>query len=161
MEINQCDKFIELLTKAVNNHAIYVWGAQGELVKDLLAGERLKLMEPNPKNYERVKNHIAMLDYYGWLTKKTRAYDCSGLQCYCLSKAGREDIGFDLTADQLIKRYKKVSQPSMGCLVHRPGHIGAFIGFNNVIEAKGRDYGVVVSPFNASEWTDYANPFTS
>lgn len=157
--INQSEKYIELLTKAVNNHAIYVWGAQGELVKDLLASGNLKNMEPNPKNFDRVKQHIAMLDFYGWLTKKTRAYDCSGLVCYCLVKAGREESGFDLTADQLAKRYRKVEQPTFGSLLHRPGHIGTYIGFNNLIEAKGRDYGVVVSPFKASDWTDYCNPF--
>ena len=39
------DKFISLLVKAVNNHAIYLWSAQGEKVIDLSEEEIIKKWE--------------------------------------------------------------------------------------------------------------------
>ena len=39
------DKFISLLIKAVNNHAIYLWSAQGEKVIDLSEEEIIDLMK--------------------------------------------------------------------------------------------------------------------
>lgn len=154
------DKFISLLVKAVNNHAIYLWSAQGEKVANL-SEEDIRKMETSETNANRVLRHISLLKFYNWLTSKTKAYDCSGLVCHCLASCGRESINFDLCADDLIKRYKKVDYPTAGCLVHRKGHIGVYIGYDNIIEAKGRDYGVVVSPFYRTEWEDFADPFAA
>ena len=155
------DKFISLLVKAVNNHAIYLWSAQGEKVIDLSEEEIKMKYETSEANAKRVINHINMLKQYNWLTSKTKAYDCSGLVCHCLSSCKRESENFDLCADDLIKRYKKVDYPTAGCLVHRKGHIGVYIGYDNIIEAKGRDYGVIVSPFYRTEWEDFCNPFAT
>ena len=153
-------KFLSLLRKAVNNHAIYVWGAQGQrVIKDLTA-DIIKQMETSEKNADRVLRHIAMLEANNWLTTKTKAYDCSGLLCHCLEACGRESANFDLCADDLYYKYPKGVTLKEGCLVHRKGHIGAYIGNGYIIEAKGRDYGVVVSPFYRTEWDrEYAYPF--
>ena len=99
------DKFISLLVKAVNNHAIYLWSAQGEKVIDLSEEEIKMKYETSEANAKRVINHINMLKQYNWLTSKTKAYDCSGLICHCLSSCKRESENFDLCADDLIKRY--------------------------------------------------------
>lgn len=157
--MDKVDKYIKLLTQAVNNHAIYLWGAQGEKVLSL-SEDDIYRKETSRNNAERVIRYCKMLDEYGWLTKKTRAYDCSGLVCYCLVKAGVEEKGFDLTADDLFKRYPKKSILHYGVLLHRKGHIGTYIGNKHLIEAKGRDYGVVVSPYNSDEWDlEFADPF--
>lgn len=155
----QRDKYINYLVKAVDHHAIYLWGAQGQKVKDLTPQEICK-MENSENNAERVLNHIELLKKYGWLTSKTKAYDCSGLVCFCLTLAGREPSGFDITADRLFTRYPHTKELVPGVLIHRSGHIATYIGYNSLIEAKGRDYGVVVSPFYPKDWDkEYANPF--
>ena len=41
--MQQRDKFISLLIKAVNNHAIYLWSAQGEKVIDYTDTSELKI----------------------------------------------------------------------------------------------------------------------
>lgn len=157
--MDNVDKFIKLLRNAVNNHAIYLWGAQGEKVLSL-SEDVIYRMENSRQNAERVIRYCKMLDEMGWLTKKTKAYDCSGLVCYCLIKAGVEKAGFDITADDLYKKYPKTSILHYGVLLHRKGHIGVYIGNKHLIEAKGRDYGVVVSPYNSDEWDlEFADPF--
>ena len=158
--MSQKSKYISLLVKAVNNHAIYLWGAQGQKVNKDLTEDIIRKMETSEENANRVIRHIQMLEAYGWLTSKTKAYDCSGLVCYCLIACGREAQGFDATADQLFHKYPKVAILREGCLIHRKGHIATYIGYGYLIEDKGRDYGVVVSPFKADEWDkEYAYPF--
>lgn len=141
-------------------HSIYIWGAQGELVNQL-SNLKIRAMEQNESTYLRVINFINMLRCYSMLSSKTRAFDCSGLICWALVMAGVEKEGFDMTSDDLAKRYPKTKKLRKGCLVHRPGHIGAYIGYNHIVESKGRDYGVVISPFDSRDWDDtYADPFT-
>lgn len=72
------DKFISLLVKAVNRHAIYLRGGQGEKVINL-SEEDIRRMETSETNAKRVIRHINLLKLYNWLTSKTKAYDCSGL----------------------------------------------------------------------------------
>lgn len=154
-------KFLKLLSNAVKNFAVYIWGGQGQLVRGLTK-EKIYEMELSPEHADRVIKHIEMKNKYGFINKKTRAYDCSGLICYCLVKCGREEKGFDTNADGLFKRYPRQKEIAIGCLVHRPRHIGAYIGYGYLIESKGREYGVVISPFKKEEWdAEYANPWVN
>lgn len=153
------DKAVNTAVKLVNNHCIYLWSAQGQKVKNLSTGDIYR-METNETNAKAVLERIQMQDAIGWNTSKTKAFDCSGAMCYILAKIGREPAGFDATADQLAKRYPSRLEPVRGCLVHRPGHIGMYIGDGYLMEAKGRKYGVVISPFIAKEWDSvYPDPF--
>ena len=155
------EKFLYYLTKAAKRHDPYIWGAQGEKVKRLTKTQ-IKNMETSETNYERVMQYIAMLISFRWLTKRVRAFDCSGLVCFYLVKVGREGKDFDMTADNLAKRYPLSSELKPGMLLHRSGHIAVYMGHSHLIEAKGRDYGVVVSPFIKSEWdSTYADPFAN
>ena len=157
--MSQKSKYLSLLRKACDNHAIYIWGGQGESVLLDLSDETIYKMETSKENAERVIRHINMLKDNGWLTRKTKAYDCSGLICYCLWKCGREEQ-FDKCADDLFNSYKHGYSLRAGCLIHRKGHIATYIGNRYLIEAKGRDYGVVVSPFDYTDWDkEYAYPF--
>lgn len=154
-------RFIKLLMKMVKYHSIYLWGAQGELVNQL-STETIINMETSEKNALRVIDFIALLNAFGMVKKETRAFDCSGLICWCLVLVGKETQGFDTTADGLFAKYKHTTKLRRGVLVHRKGHIGCYIGYNHVIEAKGRDYGVVISPYNASDWDkEFADPWAS
>ena len=152
------DKFINTLLSAVNNHGIYLWGGQGEKALSLSDSDIYK-RETSNENANRVIRYIRFLNEFGWLTKKTRAFDCSGLVCYALVKAGIEKKGFDDTADGLFKRYPHTVTLHEGSLLHRKGHIGVYLGYNHLIEAKGRDYGVCVSPYYSEDWDkEFANP---
>lgn len=153
------DKAVNTACKIVSNHCAYIWGAQGQKLKEL-DNETIFKMETSPDNARTVINYINMLTTHGWLTGKSKAFDCSGLVCYVLAKIGREAADFDMAADQLAKRYPARLAPVQGCLVHRPGHVGIYIGDSYLIEAKGRKWGVVVSPFIAKEWDSvYPDPF--
>lgn len=155
------EKFLRYLRLAVRHHCVYIWGAQGQKVAPLTEDD-IRKMETSEKNVNRVIQFIMMLDWLGWLTKKTLAFDCSGLICYYLSKVGRENKGFDMRADDLYNHYPKSEILEPGMLVHRSGHIGVYIGYNHVIEARGRDWGVVPSPFNKEDWDKlYANPWVA
>ena len=155
------EKFIKLLSWAVKNHCIYLWGAQGEKVKDL-PNEKIYKMETSRENAGRVIYLIAVFNAFGWISSKTRAFDCSGLICYCLVKCGLEARGFDMSADALAARYTRTNKLKPGVLLHRKGHIACYIGYKHLIEAKGRDYGVVISPYNPEEWeSTFPDPFAA
>ena len=153
------DKFIELAGKIVSNHGVYIWGAQGQRVNKLTPSD-IRSMETSIDNATAVLDLINAYDRLGYVDNKCKAFDCSGLVCYLLTKIGREPAGFDMTADGLAQRYKSRSQAVPGCLLHRKGHIAIYIGDNHLIEAKGRKWGVVVSPFVPNEWDkSYPDPF--
>ena len=143
----------------VRYHSIYLWGAQGQLVNQLTETDIIK-METSVTNATRVISFVNLLKSFNMVKKFTRAFDCSGLICWALVMCRRENEGFDITADELFKRYPHVKTLTPGVLVHRSGHIGCYMGHNHVIEAKGRDWGVVITPFDKDEWDqEYANPW--
>lgn len=157
--MNACEVVVKTAAKIVDNNAIYLWGAQGEKVKKLTL-EDIRRMETNEANAKAVFERIQMLDSLGLLNSKNRAFDCSGLLCWLLIKAGIEKAGFDLCADALFERYKKTPILKIGCILHRKGHVGLYVGNNYLIEAKGRKYGVCISPFVVTDWERvYAYPY--
>lgn len=155
------EKFLKLLLYAYKMHDPYLWGAQGELVNQL-TDQKIYDMEISNENALRVIRFIKMLKQYGLVKKYTRAFDCSGLVCYCLVKCGRERKGFDTKADNLFALYPHSKKIAEGMLVHRRGHIAVYIGYGHVIEARGRDWGVVISPYDSKDWDmEFADPFTN
>lgn len=154
-------KFVKLLVKMARYHSIYLWGGQGELVSQL-SNDYIRSHESSEKNALRVIDFISMLNAFGMVKSETRAFDCSGLICWALVQVGREKAGFDIIANDLAKRYPKTTRLKRGVLVHREGHIGCYIGYNHIVEARGRDWGVVISPFNPKEWDkEFADPWAS
>lgn len=157
--LTQRDKFLNTAKKILDNHGIYLWGGQGEKVLSLTF-EDIRKKETSADNARKVWSRICIEDKLGWLTNKTKAFDCSGYVCYCLVKSGREDKGFDINADGLAKRYPKTEKLTEGCLLHRSNHIGIYIGDGFLLEAKGRNYGITLSPYNYKEWDlTFANPW--
>lgn len=153
------EKVINTACKIVENHCGYIWGAQGEKLAKLTP-EDIGRMETSPANAEKVIRYINMLAAHGWLTSKSKAFDCSGLICYILVKCGIEKPGFDMTADGLANRYPRRAVIRPGVLLHRPGHIAIYIGNNYLVEAKGRVWGVCVSPYVPKEWeSTFPDPF--
>lgn len=153
------EKLIELAKKMVKYHCIYLWSAQGQHVCKLTCA-KIRKMELSGAEAARVMRRIADIMAQGFYSGNTRAFDCSGLICWLFVKIGLEAKGFDLTANGLLNRYTHVlalADLMAGDLVYKlkdgkAVHVGLYIGNGMVIEAKGRDAGVVVSTLTDS-WT--------
>lgn len=157
------DVFINYLEAQVKNHSIYVFGAQGEKYPTITASWIAK-METTPKNAERAIAHWKKECELGY-EKVLRAFDCSGLGMYELHII----FGYpDATADTMFKKYCEQitkAQLKRGDWVFKRNsvgkctHVGYVVDNNlNVIEAKGRDYGVVKLPFARGDWNCYGRP---
>ena len=144
-------RFIDYLKGEVANGSIYVWGAQGE--KNITEAW-IRKRETTAKNADRAvafwKRQISL-----GFGDKLRAFDCSGLIMYYANREGL--YKGDLSSQSLYAKSEKISRDDLipGDLVFRHNgviiyHVGAFIGGGMVIEAKGRDDGVVMRDINAS-----------
>lgn len=153
------EKLITLAKKMVKYYCIYLWGAQGQHVSKLTCA-KIRKMELSGTEAARVMRRIADIMAQGYYSSSTRAFDCSGLICWLFVKIGLEAKGFDLTANGLLNRYTRVlalADLIAGDLVYKlkdgkAVHVGLYIGNGMVIEAKGRDTGVVISTLTDS-WT--------
>jgi len=158
------ETFIEYLKEQVRNHSIYVWGAQGQK-KPTITEEWIRKREKTRKNADRAIAHWKkeVREGYGDVL---RAFDCSGLGTYFFLK--HDLIDHDLSAEGLRHLCDKIPRNDLraGDLVFRMNggkavHVGYAIDKDRVIEAKGRDVGVVES--RVSGWDRFGRPrfFTS
>lgn len=162
--MTQAETMCEKAKKQVKYHSIYLWSAQGQHVRSLTCG-RIRKMEKSGTEAARVFRRIADIMAQGYYTSHTRAFDCSGLICWLLVLCGVESKGFDLTAAGLLKRYKIVTITDIvaGDLLYKVDntgsayHVGLYVGNGMLVEAKGRDAGVVISTLNSS-WNDANRP---
>lgn len=92
------------------------------------------------------------------------AYDCSGLGMYWLSNLNH--IYHDMTADGMMHKCVDVTtagQPKKGWWVFRVSngratHIGYMVNDTELIEAKGRKFGVVKTKWKKSDWSQWGIP---
>jgi len=158
---NMLYEFLQHLETQVKNHSIYVWGAQGE-GKDVISESWIKKKETSSDNAARAvafwKKQVAA--GYG---DRLRAFDCSGLGMRFLLDNKLEKN--DMNADSMMARCTRITKDQLktGDFVFlldakkRAHHIGYVADANlNVIEAKGRDYGVVKS--SLKNWEAYGRP---
>ena len=142
-------QFTSLASGQVNK-GIYVWGANGELLKDITP-EWIKKKETSTANYNKA---LEMYNKRKGITG-ARAFDCSGLVCWALRDCGAKEKGFDKTAEGLRQMCSKLDKPSQDgdlCFKISDGkahHVGIYVG-GKIIEAKGRAYGVVSSSVSSS-----------
>lgn len=142
-------EFIGYLDEQLENGSIYVWGGQGQ-DHGVISESWIRSMETSEDNAERAialwKKRVA--EGKG---EVLRAFDCSGLIMYYLqNQAGV--IGYDTTANGLKGLSEKIQKSQLlpGDFVFRcyssgkAYHVGVVVDEQkNVIEAKGRDDGVV------------------
>lgn len=137
----------------------YVWGGQGEKIPADNAGKLRDFVERRETKSENVNRVLEFVKHSE--KRPLYAFDCSGLIInYLLTN---RHIGQDYTANGIYKTLchaKGVNDAAMGdCIFKHSGgkisHVGVYIGNNMLIEARGRDYGVVCRPYNPQEW-DYA-----
>lgn len=165
--------FTEYLKEQVRNHSIYVWGAQGQK-KPTITEAWIRKREKTKRNADRAIVHWKkeVREGYGDVL---RAFDCSGLGVYFFLKHNM--IDHDVNADGLRKLCKTIGRSDVreGDMTFRMNggravHVGFAIDGDRVIEAKGRDVGVVESrisgwdrfgrpPFYASRALKLTNPY--
>lgn len=158
-------EFLNYLENEVKNGSIYVWGGQGQRATDALIDK----LETNAANKKTAKALLKKRIKAGY--KNVKAFDCSGLVTKAMDDTGIMKKGFDTTADGLKKHYVKSLKRwelKPGDLVFRVNsagkayHVGVVVDWDlNIIEARGRAYGVVKRGLNASGkgyWNAYGRP---
>ena len=162
-------EFLNYLEEQRNSGSIYVWGAQGQ-GGETISEAWIRRMETSRNNADRA---IAL-----WKRRKAegkdalRAFDCSGLIVYFFQNL-KGVLKSDTTANGLKGMCGQVPQAQLlpGDFVFRvytsgtnkgkAYHVGVVVDAEkNIIEAKGRDDGVVKRPLNAEAgyWNAYGRP---
>lgn len=150
-------EFISVIKRAYDNHSIYLWGGNGEPVRDLTIG-KIRMKETNDLNCARVLQTIANRYRKGYIMTAAVAVDCSGLVIYALRriKAIKETEDYRARDLQAMSTPVTLKELKAGDLVFNKkaaaSHVGIFIGNNEVIEAQGRDYGVTKRRLIAGNW---------
>lgn len=161
------NSFIELLEQEVKNHSIYVWGRQGQTAK-VITADWIRKYETSALNAKRA---IAFWQAqvkagYGEVLK---AFDCSGLGIYCLQALGI--INGDMSANGLKGKCTILSKSELkkgdwvfktyktGSKKGQAYHIGYVVDDAlNIIEAEGRDLGVIKRPLSKGGWNTFGRP---
>lgn len=155
-------EFITYLETQVKNKSIYVWGAQGQM-HPTLTEAWIKSKEKGTNRRNALKVYRAAVN--AGKQKVCRAFDCSGLGMYWLIQNGVYKS--DMTANGMKGKCTLInkSQLKKGDWVFRvyPNGKAYHIGYVvddalNVVEARGRAYGVQKRTLNASG-SDYWNAF--
>lgn len=151
------DKFVKLAEDEAKNNSLYLWGGQGEKVLETNPKKLLK-METSAANVGRILKCLANKFITGAVMDKAKYFDCSGLVVYLLQTLGL--IESDYTANDI---YKKLCTPikkielKRGDLVFinsgaKISHVGIYAGDNMVVEAVGRDYGILKRQMSKNSW---------
>ena len=165
--MTKLNEFIEYLNREVNNKSLYAWGGQGEAATP----EAIKRRENEENNRARVIRLFEQRISRGY--GEMRLFDCSGLATYYLYNL-KKLIPSDTTANGLKGKCAALTRIELkkgdwvfrvyqtGRDKGRAYHIGYIVDESlNVIEAKGRDDGVVKRSLNASGsgyWNAYGRP---
>ena len=139
--VTDFDKQVEM---QVLNHSIYVWGASGQLCKDVNE-EWIRKKESKNENGKHADEAVkawkaVMASPY---KDVARCFDCSGYVSFCLIQIGALDKRRD--CDGLYDRCTPLEKPENGALLFRVNannpndetHVGVYID-GKQYHAKGR-----------------------
>lgn len=151
------NKFCSVIADVWLNHGIYLWGGNGELTEKLTIGQ-IRRQENSLSNAVRVIRYIALCYDKEFDMTKSRAMDCSGLVIYGLRAVKAISSTEDYTAAQLQAKCKKIKLVNLrpGDLVFNKvsdaSHVGIYAGYDMVIEARGRNYGIDKRTLQEGSW---------
>ena len=143
--------------KALQEKWGYVWGTFGQVLTEQLLRQKIRQYPKEVGGYENfIRNN--------WLNKKT--VDCVGLiKSYLWHYDGKikynpaQDKSADMMFDLAKDRGPISTLPEIpGLCLWKPGHIGIYTGYGQVIEAHGTKYGVIQTPIEGSgstAWTHW------
>lgn len=155
--------FINYLEQEVAFGSVYVLGAQGQRYP--FADKWLMTREHDSQsNVNRIKKTLEKRIADGYDPNNIGAFDCSGLGMYYLIKEGY--LSSDLNANGMRGQCEVIDKANLkrGDWVFvmdggRATHIGYVVNDNlDVIEARGRDYGVVKTKLAERNWNHYGRP---
>lgn len=161
---NNLREFLDYLQEQITNHSIYVWGAQGQK-SPTITEAWIRKRETSDMYYEKAVAFWKKQCNAGY-GDVLRAFDCSGLGMYWLQNV-KKIMKSDCSANGLYGKCKKLDKSNLrvGDFVFhldsngRATHIGYVADTDlNVIEAQGRDYGVVKRPLSAGKWKAFGHP---
>lgn len=162
--MNKLAAFISYLREQVENHSIYVWGAQGQHAPEITA-EWIRKMEPSHSNADRAIRYWRAQVEAGY-GDVLRAFDCSGLAMYWLQNE-QHILEYDTTAAGLCSMCTQIDKADLrvGDFVFRRDgngdikHVGYVVDNDiSVIEARGRDAGVMCDGLPNGSWNTYGRP---
>lgn len=147
------DEFLRYLENQIGH--IYVWGAQGQTVTEMKDPEEwIRNRETSGSNANRAIAFYRKRKEEGM--DPIRAFDCSGLIMAFLQNE-KGVFSTDLSAKGLYGKSVVLEREELipGDLVFRHNgqkihHVGVYVGRGEVIEAMGRDVGVVKRDLDAS-----------
>ena len=141
----------------------YIYGTFGQVLTASLIEAKAKQY---PRQLTQNRKNLALKNYIG-----KRSVDCIGLIKYFLwsdpSGNPKYDKNTDWSADDTYCRAGnkgtiKTMPDVPGVCVRYAGHVGVYIGDGEVIEARGFDYGVVMTNLADRKWTHwYYHPLIS
>ena len=154
------NNFIKLLDAQVDT-GIYVWGGNGEDLCQMADPVKwISGKEDSAKDYKRVLQLYEKRCAAG--KNPIRAFDCSGLIYWALSTLGI--ITKDINSRGLYSKCKKIDETDLvrGDLVFiyddaacKIVHVGAYVGDGYVIDARGRDVGVVRTKLSSRKFNRF------
>lgn len=154
--------FIDAAEREVANHSIYVWGASGQLCKDInekWIRSKEARCEDGKYADDAVAAWKAVMD--SEYADVARAFDCSGFVSYCLIQAKALDKRRD--CDGLYSKCEPTDKLTAGTLLFRVSstnpndetHVGIYIN-GLQYHAKGRCFGVVKETYAPRYWAKSA-----
>lgn len=153
-------EFIRYLYEQVDR-AVYVWGGQGQNLLEMKEPEKwIWEGETSEKNAERAIALFRRRRAKG--IDPIRAFDCSGLIVYFLCDlkhaipGDRNARGLYLMCDTVGGRPEKAGELVFYSKTAKPAdisHVGVYVGDGKVVEAIGRDYGVIETNYEDRAWT--------
>lgn len=156
------NNYIDLLQSEVDK-GIYVWGGDGENLSAM--ADPISWIKKHETSTQNANRALALYKKRLSLgVNPIRAFDCSGLQYWCLKQLGivQKDINSrglygictpikrsELRAGDLAFRWS--DKDGDGFDISEIYHVGAMIDSTRLIECQGRDSGVVISKVS-SKW---------
>ena len=164
LKTNNLKDFITYLQQQVDNHSIYVWGAQGQTTPEI-SEAWIRGRETSEANANRAIAFWKKQVEAGF-GSVLRAFDCSGLGMFWLQNISGM-LKYDLSAHGQYNKCMKITKDKLrvGDFVFkvsnagRATHVGYVVDTElNVIEAKGRDVGVIKRSLDADSWNAFGRP---
>lgn len=151
--------FCEYLDEQIGQ--CYIWGGQGTLLTPSNYKTVIAKREKDATNRAKVERFCE--DKFADGATELRGYDCSGLGMYYLQNLTHA-LPHDLSANGMMGLCEPTETPKRGDWLFRVNedgkatHIGYMVTDTELIEARGRAYGVVRRKYKQSDWHKVGRP---
>ena len=139
----------------------YIWGGQGLVLTPSNYKTVIARREKDASNRAKVERYCE--DKFASGATELRGYDCSGLGMYYLQNLTKT-LPHDLSADGMMGLCEPTETPKRGDWLFRVNedgkatHIGYMVSDTELVEARGRAYGVVRRKYKRSDWHKVGRP---